>query len=62
MEQKMLNQLINLNNNSECPYINRIEILTIIFRYARKLKLDSVEMYIKAAIDEIVVTPEVNLL
>ncbi|XP_025196769.1 uncharacterized protein LOC112595687 [Melanaphis sacchari] len=58
--KETLQQLIYLKNNSKCPYINRIEIFTLIFRFQWKLKLDYFAMYtsIKSAIYEIVVTPE----
>ncbi|XP_050062376.1 uncharacterized protein LOC114126139 isoform X1 [Aphis gossypii] len=59
----ILEPLIKLRDNSKSPYINRIEIFTIIFRYHWKLKQDYVAMYtsIKSAISEIVVTPEDRL-
>jgi len=62
-ENDTLEQLIKLKDNLKSPYINRIEIFTIIFRYLWKLKQDYVAMYtsIKSAITEIVVTPEVYL-
>ncbi|XP_027849164.2 uncharacterized protein LOC114128775 isoform X2 [Aphis gossypii] len=61
--KKMIKKLIYLLDKFECPYINMIEIFTIIFRYFWILQLDYVAMYqsIKSAITEIVVTPEDHL-
>ncbi|KAE9522519.1 hypothetical protein AGLY_017084 [Aphis glycines] len=61
--KKMIKKLLYLLDNFECPYINIIEIFTIIFRYFWILQLDYVAMYasIKSAIAEIVVTPEDHL-
>ncbi|XP_050062261.1 uncharacterized protein LOC126551913 [Aphis gossypii] len=62
-ENDIFEQLKKLRDNSKSPYINRIELFTIIFRYLWKLKQDYVAMYtsIQSAISEIVVTPEDRL-
>ncbi|XP_025203839.1 uncharacterized protein LOC112600748 [Melanaphis sacchari] len=59
----MLELLTKLQTDLKCPYINRIELLTIIFRYHRRFTKDYDAMYsiIKEAISESVITPEVYL-
>ncbi|XP_025192757.1 uncharacterized protein LOC112592829 [Melanaphis sacchari] len=59
----MAEKFMYLKNNSKCPYINKIEMSTTIFKCYWKLKLDYISMYtyIKRAITEIVITPEDRL-
>jgi len=56
--------LLESNYDQTCLYINKIELYTLMFRYHRKYHQDDYDKmyeYIKKAINEIVITPEVNL-
>lgn len=62
-KHEIIEYLLYLKYESRCPYINKIEINTLIFRYLWKLhrNFDEMYRYIMVAIAEIVITPEVIL-
>lgn len=60
----MFMRLQFLNNNSDCPYINKIELNILLYRYVKKTFANDHKLmyhYIKKAIDAVVITSEVNL-
>lgn len=63
-QSEMFMRLQFLSNNSDCPYINKIEINILLYRYVKKTFANNYVMmyqYIKNAIDAVVITSEVNL-
>jgi len=63
-KSNMLKDLNFLKNNSKCPYINKIEINILLYRLyvmdSAKIDYKQLSRYLACAINEVVITSEVN--